>query len=92
MCSGTRELQPARNEMFLLILPQGKLVGNLSLPSDMIIHRMAALRISWEKSGVASAGAGTARVNQCHHLSVMSMSRFLHVIQERIYRANCKYC
>lgn len=92
MCSGTRELQPPRNEMFLLILPQGELVGNFSLPSDTIIHRMAALRDFWEKSDVTSAGAGTAHVNQCHHLSAVSMSHFLHVTQERIYVDNCKYC
>jgi len=63
MCSGTWELQPAINEMFLFILPQGELVGNLSLPSDMIIHCMAAPRDFWEKSDVTSAGAGTAHVN-----------------------------
>lgn len=52
MCSGTRGLQPVRNEMFLLILPQGELAGNLSLPSDVIIHCMAALKVFWEMSGV----------------------------------------
>lgn len=92
MCSGTWELQPDRNEMFRLILPQGELVGNLSLPSDTIIHRMAALRDFWEKSDVTSAGAGTAHVNQCHHLHAASVSRFLPVMQERIYVDICKYC
>lgn len=78
--------------MFLLILPQGELVGNLSLPSDMIIHCKAALRDFWDKSDVTSAGAGTAHVNQCHYLGAASVSRFLHVTQERIYVHNCKYC
>lgn len=61
------ELQPVRNEMFPLILPQGELVGNLSLTSDTVIHCAAMLGVFWEKSGATSAGAGIAHVNQCHH-------------------------
>lgn len=92
MCSGTQELWPARNGMFLLILPQGGLVANLFLPSDMIIHCMAVLRDFWDKSDVISAGVGTAHVNRCHHLGAASVSRSLHVTQKRIYIDNCKYC
>lgn len=61
------ELQPVRNEMFPLILPQGELVGNLSPTSDTGIHCAAMLGVFWEKSSVTSAGAGTAHVSQCHH-------------------------
>lgn len=60
-------LQPARDEMFPLILHQGEPVGSLSLPSDMIIHRAATWRVLWQESDVTSAGLGTARGNRHQH-------------------------
>lgn len=79
------ELQPVRKEMFPLILPQGELVGNLSLTSDTVIHCAVMLRVFWEKWGATSA---------CEPVSPLSAVRescFLHVTQGRIYIANCKY-
>lgn len=84
------ELQPVRNEMFPLILPQGELVGNLSLTSD-----------SYSLCGDAGSFLGEVRCYLCRSrdcscepvspLSAVRESCFLHVTQERIYIANCKY-
>lgn len=60
-------LQPARDEMFPLILHQGEPVGSSSLPSDMIIHRAATRRVLWQESDVTSAGMGTARGSWRQH-------------------------